>query len=120
MPLRFLLDENLPRRFQLSLHRHHPQIDVLQVGNEGAPPLGTLDPDILIYLEATQRVLLTDNRKSFPAHLEAHAAAGRHHWGIFVIRKDVPTMPLVETIFLYWAATEAEEWIDRVEWLSIL
>ena len=28
--------------------------------------------DILIYLQRSQRVLLTDNRKSMPQHLEVH------------------------------------------------
>ena len=114
MTIRFLLDENMPRRLLVALQRHHPEIDVLKVGDDGAPPYGTLDPDILLYLEATQRILLTDNRKSFPTHLSAHADAGHHHWGIFVVRKDAPISPLIEILHLYWAASEADEWIDSV------
>lgn len=118
MTMRFLLDENLPNRLLFALHRHYPEIVVLMVGNEGAPSRGTLDPEILLYLELTQRALITDNRKSFPSHLADHATSGHHHWGIFVVQKDAPITPLIDLTHLYWTASEAEEWIDQIEWLS--
>lgn len=37
MHLRYLLDENLSPRVTLTLRRHYPAIDVLRVGDEGAP-----------------------------------------------------------------------------------
>ena len=115
MKLRFLLDENLPAKLKTALRRRYPTIDVLRVGDEGAPQLGTLDPDILLYLEATERALITDNRHSFPGHIADHFAENHHHWGIFEIHKNAPLKPLVEEIYLYWSASEAEEWIDRLE-----
>jgi hypothetical protein len=117
--LRFLIDENLSSRLTTTLNRHYPAIDVARVGDAGAPPAGTLDPDILRYLETAQRVLITDNRASMPLHLADHAAGGGQHWGIFEVRKDAPLGALAELIALYWEASEAEEWIDRVEWLDV-
>lgn len=35
MTIRFLLDENMPRRLLVALRRHHPEIDVLKVGEKG-------------------------------------------------------------------------------------
>lgn len=119
MKLRLLVDENLSQRLKFALQRRYPEIDVLRVGDEGAPAFGTLDPDVLRYLEANQRVLLTDDRESMPNHLAEHAAQGGHHWGIFEVRQATAIGPLVELLFLYWEATEAEEWIDRVEWLVV-
>jgi hypothetical protein len=117
--LRFLIDENLSLRLKTTLNRHHPAIDGVRVGDAGAPPVGTLDPDILHYLEAEQRVLITDNRASMPVHLADHAAGGGRHWGIFEVRKDAPLGALADLIALYWEASETEEWIDRVEWLEV-
>jgi len=117
MKLRFLLDENLPAKLKRAIIRRYPAIDVLRVGDEGVPPLGTLDPDILRYLEATQHALITDNRHSIPGHIADHFAENRHHWGIFEVHKNAALKSLVEEIYLYWSASEAEEWIDRVEWL---
>jgi hypothetical protein len=117
--LRFLLDENLSPRLTKAVHRRYPAIDVLRIGDEGTPPLGTLDPDILRYLEATRRALVTDNRESIPGHLDDHFAAGGQHWGIFVVRKSAPFGLLAAELYLYWEASEAEEWINRIEWITL-
>ena len=47
MKVRFLLDENLSPRLKPALLRLESTIDVLRVGDPDAPPLGTLDPDLL-------------------------------------------------------------------------
>jgi hypothetical protein len=52
--------------------RLNPTIDILRVGESNTPPLGTLDPDVLGYLQLSQRLLVTDNRASMPAHLSEH------------------------------------------------
>ena len=49
----------------------HPVIDVLRVGDSNAPPLGAPDAEVLNYLALAQRLLVTDNHKSMPGHLEA-------------------------------------------------
>jgi hypothetical protein len=115
--VRFLLDENLTLRLKAALQRHDSAIDVLRVGDEGAPPLGTLDPSILHYLEGHRRLLVTDNRSTIPSHIEDHAAEGGHHWGIVWTRPGVRIGPLAEALYLIWVASEAEEWLDRTEWI---
>jgi len=67
MKVRFLLDENLPPRLKAALLRLNPAIDVVRVGDPGAPQSGTPDPDVLRYLELSQQILITLNRKSMPA-----------------------------------------------------
>ena len=62
MKVRFLLDENLSPRLKAALLRLSPTLDVVRVGDPGAPSLGTLDPDVLRYLELSQRILVTSNR----------------------------------------------------------
>jgi hypothetical protein len=119
MKIRYLLDENLSPRFSLTIRRHYPDLDVLRVGDGGAPALGTLDPDILRWLEIHQRVLVTDNRKSLPAHIADHIANGGHHWGIFQARKNTPLLLLAEALYVYWSVTDAEQWMDLTEWLPV-
>jgi hypothetical protein len=68
--IRFLLDENLPPKLKSAVLNLDPEIDILRVGDSNAPPLCTLDPEILIYLESSKRLLVTDNRKSISGHLE--------------------------------------------------
>jgi len=120
MRMRFLLDENLNPRFKSALLHRDPTIDVLQIGDAGALPRGTLDPDILIELERTQRALITDNRKSIPGHIVDHFAAGGHHWGIFmIVQTQVSFGQLSEELYLLWEASEATEWIDKRQWLPL-
>lgn len=62
-------------------------------------------------------MLITDNRKSMPGHLEAHWAAGGHIWGLFWIRPLTPIGQLAQELVLVWETTEAEEWIDILDWI---
>ncbi|ELS03037.1 hypothetical protein Xen7305DRAFT_00027550 [Xenococcus sp. PCC 7305] len=119
MKVRFLLDENLSPRLKLAILRLNPHLDVLRVGESEAPALGTLDPDILIYLQSSQRILLTDNRKSMPQHLEAHWACGGFIWGLFWLRPKASLRELAENIILIWETTEAEEWKDQLIWIPL-
>ncbi len=76
-----------------------------------------LDSDILCYLEVSQRFLITDNRKSMPGHLESHWAEGGRIWGLFWIRPRTPMGQLAQQLMLVWETTEAEEWIDKLDWI---
>ena len=58
MKVKFILDENLSPRLKIAVLRLNPEIDILRVGDENAPKLGTLDPDVLIYLGISQRLLI--------------------------------------------------------------
>jgi predicted nuclease of predicted toxin-antitoxin system len=118
MRIHFLLDENLTPRLKQALHRLDPNIDVLRVGDEGTPPLATSDPEILQYVTATQRLLVTDNRSTMPDYLAEHYASGRNsHWGILWVRPNTTVSQLAATLHLIWFASEAEEWIDRTDWV---
>jgi len=112
MKVRFLLDENVPLLLKRALLRHEPRVDVLRVGDPQAPPLGTLDPDLLVFLEHSRRLLITLNHASMPGHLRAHYTAGRRLWGILWVRKGATIRQLVEELLLTWEASEAEEWVD--------
>lgn len=117
MKVRFLLDENLSPRIEVAVLRLNPNIDIVRVGGPNAPPLGTLDPDVLLYLERSQRVLITDNRTSMPSHLTAHWEAGGQLWGLFWVRPGTTIGELVEELLTIWEVSEAEEWIDKIGWI---
>jgi predicted nuclease of predicted toxin-antitoxin system len=118
MRVRFLLDENLSPRLKTALWRLDRNIDVLRVGDEGAPPFGTADPDILRYTSTDKRILVTDNRSTIPDFIASHYQAGEaSHWGIIWLRPDTPLNQVASSLHLIWAATEDEEWLDRTDWV---
>ncbi len=119
MKVRFLLDENLSPRLQIAVNRLDPNIDILRVGDKEAPALGTSDPDVLKYLEISQRLLVTDNRKSMPENLKAHWETGAQIWGLFWVRPLTPIGKLASELQLVWEITEAEEWVNYLGWIPL-
>ena len=49
-------------------------------------------------------------------HAAALLAMGTQHWGILRCRPDPVLREVAEDLYLLWGASEAEEWIGRVEW----
>jgi hypothetical protein len=99
MKVRYLLDENISPIVKTALLRLNSSIDVLRVGDAGCPPLGTPDPVILEYIEQSQRILVTSNRKSMPEHLESYRAGGGKLQGLFWVRSKTPIQALVRELF---------------------
>jgi hypothetical protein len=116
---RFLLDEHVNRAIQRQLRRLDARIEVLAIGDPGAPPSGTSDPDILAWLEESGYILVTENRSTMPLHLSDHFAAGRHIPGLFWIRSGVGIGHIIEELYLIWFASEAEEYRNRTLFIPL-
>lgn len=112
MKPRFLLDEHVNRAIQRQLRRLDAHIEVLAIGDPGAPPAGASDPDILGWLEENGYILVTENRNTIPVYLSDHFAAGRHIPGVFWIRPGVGIGRIIEELYLIWSASTAEEYQD--------
>lgn len=119
MKPRFLLDEHINRSIQRQLRRIDFEIDVLAIGDLGAPALGTSDPEILIWLEEHNYILVTENRSTIPVHLSDHFARGRHIPGVLWVRPNVGIGRLIEALHLIWAASDAEEYYDRAIFIPL-
>lgn len=76
MKVKFLLDENLTPRLKTAVLRLNPKIDIVRIDEPNTLPLGSLDPEVLLYLDRSQRLLITDNRTSMSGHLKDHWQRG--------------------------------------------
>ena len=115
--IRYLIDENTTCVLVDQLLRLRPDMDILLVGDDIAPPLGTLDPDILLWLEQEDRCLITKNRASMPQHLHDHLAAGHHIPGILTLKPKASLHQIIEDLLLIWDVCEPDEYRDRIEYL---
>lgn len=115
--IRYLFDENMDPGYRATLQRRRPGIDVVQVGDVGAPPHETPDQELLVYCERTFRILVTNNRKSMPGHLQEHWGQGGVCWGILWIKPGTTYDRLAEELELIWGTMEAEEWRDVTIWV---
>lgn len=117
--MRYLLDEHIDPRLRAQLLRVVPELDVWIIGDPGAPPLGTLDPHILVWCEHNDFVLVTNNRRSMPRHLADHLAQGRHMPGIFVVNVTMNMGQVIDELVLIAGATEPAEYRDLILYLPI-
>lgn len=112
--IRYLIDENTAHAIGDQLRRLQPDIFVLTVGDDLAPPLGTPDPDILLWLEREGYCFITRNRRSLPQHLRNHLAAENHVPGMFTLRPRASVGQIVNDLLLIWEASQSEEYRDQI------
>lgn len=116
---RYLIDENISPQYRTQLLNHEPSLTVLAVGDEGAPPKSTPDPEILVWCEQNQFNLITNNRDSMPQHLSDHIEAGHHVPGIFTINRKVSMGLIIDQLLLIAGASDEDEYIDEIKYLPL-
>ncbi len=118
MAIRFLIDESMPGALPRTVARHNQKglfrIDANKVGEGDAPPFGTLDADLLIWMEKVGRVLASYDKRTLPAHFAAHLMAGGHVPGIFLFKLRHSLPFIAEYLATVTHASTTEEWVDRI------
>jgi hypothetical protein len=102
--IKYLLDEHVDPDLKRALKKGWHDIVVWRIGEPGAPPLGSPDPDLLTWCEVNEFILVTNNRASMPVHLRDHLAAERHVPGIFVLNPKMKLGETAEELALIWGA----------------
>lgn len=118
-PLRFVSDENMRGLLLTAIHRHNvarpgAAIDVVQVGDPNSPPRQTPDPDVLIWAEEEDRLLVSWDKRTLPDHLRDHLAARRHSPGILIPPPRPPIPALIDALVLIAHASLPGEYRDQL------
>ena len=121
MPLAFVLDEQLRGPLWHAIGSHnmrgvHP-IDAVRVGDSPDLPLGSLDPDILVWAEAHDRILVTKDEKTLKSYLAKHLQTGRHSPGVFIIRRGSTLAGVTFFLAVAAHASESADWRDQVVYI---
>jgi hypothetical protein len=121
MSLRYGLDEHLRGPLWGAIQQHNAAgvdpLDVVRVGDPPDLPLGTVDPDLLLWAEREGRILVSLDKKSLPGHLANHLQAGHHSPGIFIIRQRA-TLPRVVAYLARVASTsDPLAWQDHITYI---
>ena len=117
--IRYLLDENVNPVLRSALLKRDANLVVWQVGMPGVPDFGTLDSEILVWCEENEFILVTNNRKSMPVHLEEHLSEGRHATGILTLNENMSISETVDELLLIATASDLEEYQDIILYLPI-
>jgi hypothetical protein len=94
-------------------------IEVLAVGDDTAPAIGTEDPELLRWIWENGYILVSRNRRTLPQHLREHIKAGRHVPGIFLLRRQYPLSYIIEDLLLIWESGDPNEFQDQLIYLPL-
>jgi len=119
MTIRYLIDENLDPLYKAQLLNKKPGLVVYSVGDPGTPPKGTLDPEILCWCEENGFILVTNNRRSMPAHLTEHLSEDCHIPRIITLNLEMGIGDTVEELILIAEVGNPSEYQDRIEYLPV-
>jgi len=77
------------------------------------------DPEVLALAAEQQRVLVSHDVGTMPAHFRAFQDAGERSAGVFLIPQTLDIGTAIEELLVSWLASDASEWEDRLEWLPL-
>jgi hypothetical protein len=110
--IRFLADADLNEGIIGGCLRREPTMDFLSA-NE-AKLQGLADPDVLRIAAEQGRILVSHDFKTMPRHfghfLQTHGSSP----GVLLVKQSVQIGPVIDELVLIWAATDAEEWNNRI------
>jgi hypothetical protein len=111
----YLFDENTAHRaIRRLLREREPMIPGWVIGEWDAPPIGSSDPELLVWAEEYQCMLVTHNHATMPVHLRDHLAANRHIPGVLVVKLGYRPWKLAEDLHLIWGASLPDEFRDQI------
>ena len=113
------MDENVDPVYFKQLRRRKPDLVVWAVGEPGVPSKGTLDPDILVWCEVNNFILVTNNRTSMPVHLIDHLKENRHIPGIFILNVGMSIGETLDELILIAECSFDGEYQDQIIHLPI-
>lgn len=117
MKIRFLADADLNIAIVSGLLRREPSIDFLTAQAGGLRSLK--DPEVLAVAARHQRVLVSHDVTTMPAHFLAHLTAGSFSSGVFLIPQSLNVATAIQELHLIWQASEAADWNNRLIWLPL-
>ena len=92
--------------------RREPTIDFLSAND--ANLAGVPDPEVLALAAAEDRILVTSDLKTMPRYFGELLEAGGSSAGVFLVKQHTPVADVIEALLLVWAASDADEWKNRI------
>lgn len=113
---RFQADADFNHKIVVGLRRREPAIDILSAHDGGV--IDVDDPDVLTIAAELGRILLSHDRKTMPGYF-TRLRETRSSPGLIIVSQNLDIGNAIEDLILIWAATEAEEWAERIGFVPI-
>jgi uncharacterized protein DUF5615 len=96
--VRFLADADLNKAIVTGTLRREPSLDFLTAHAAGLR--GMSDSDVLALAAGQQRVLVSHDVGTMPAHFRAFKEAGKHSAGVFLVSQDLDVGAAIDELLL--------------------
>ena len=120
---RFLIDECLPEKVGEAVRGWTPRtrlaITFVSVGSRRDLPKSTTDPDLLLWGEANDHILVTVDYKSMPTHLANHLATGHNSPGVLSVRPGTSVPDLIEDLVMIAFAGHPTDYRDIITYIPL-
>jgi hypothetical protein len=114
--VRFQADADLNFMIVRKLLRREPSVDFRSAADAGLAGLG--DAEVLAEAAGAGRLLVSHDESTMPAHF-ATFIGSQESAGLIIVSQELAPNTAVEELLLIWAASSAEEWINRVAYLPL-
>lgn len=111
MKIRFQADADLNQDIVTGVVRREPRIDFRTAASAGLR--GLSDIEVLTFAASEGRILVSHDRKTMPQGF-AEFVRMRKTPGVFIISQKADLLAAIEGLVLSWAASEADEWTNRI------
>lgn len=116
MTVRYQADADLNQAIVTGVLRREPTVDFQTAFAAGLE--GVKDPDVLAIAARQERILVSHDRKTMPSEF-AKFMINNQSSGVIIVSRKLPTEVVIEELLLIWAASSAEEWINRIAKLPL-
>jgi len=116
MNIRFQADADLDQTIVAAVLRREPGIDFQTASVAGLA--GRSDIEVLSIAAREGRLLVSHDGRTMPRHFATFIMA-QTSTGLLIIPQHLPVALAMEELLLIWAASDCEEWINRIAYLPL-
>jgi hypothetical protein len=114
--VRYQADADLNQAIVTGVLRREPTINFQTAFAAGLE--GVKDSGVLAISAQQGRILVSHDRKTMPSEF-ATFITSNHSSGLIIVSRKLPIEAVIEELVLIWAASGAEEWVDRIAKLPL-
>jgi hypothetical protein len=115
--VRFLADADLNKAILTGVLRREPTVDFLTAHAAGLRSM--TDSQVLALAAEQQRVLVSHDVGTMPAHFRAFRNAGKHSPGVVLVPQTLDLATAIDEILTIWLASDAADWENRLVWMPL-
>lgn len=116
MIIRYQADADLSQVIVAGVLQREPAIDFQTAFAAGLQ--GLKDPEVLALAAQQKRILVSHDRRTMPAEF-AEFVASNLSTGVLIVSRKLAIEIVIEELIIIWAASSAEEWVDRIAKLPL-